>query len=152
MKVSEIMKTFFLTVSQEMPLREANELMHRFNSDYIIVSEGKKLHGILTASDLFRQLLPAYKDVMRDESYNFKPELIGKRIADISKKKVKDIMVTDIIKVHQEMFVVEAGSLMISKNVKQLPVIDGNNDLVGVISFRDITWGLLMKQNISDKS
>jgi len=152
MKVSEIMKTFFLTVSQEMPLREANELMHRFNSDYIIVSESKKLHGILTASDLFRQLLPAYKDVMRDESYNFKPELIGKRIADISKKKVKDIMVTDIIKVHQEMFVVEAGSLMISKNVKQLPVIDGNNDLVGVISFRDITWGLLMKQNISDKS
>jgi len=152
MKVSEIMKTFFLTVSQEMPLREANELMHRFNSDYIIVSEDKKLHGLVTASDLFRQLLPAYKDIVRDESYSFKPESLEKRIADISKKKVKDIMVTDIIKVHQEMFVVEAGALMISKNVKQFPVIDGNNDLVGVISFRDITWGLLMKQNISDKS
>ena len=49
------------------------------------------------------------------------------------------------------MFVVEAGSLMISKNVKQLPVIDGNNDLVGVISFRDITWGLLMKQIIPEE-
>ena len=151
MKVSDLMRTFYLTASPEMSLRKANELMHQFNSDYIIVMEGKKLHGLVTASDLFRQILPAYEEVMRDETYWFNPASLEERTDEISKKKIKDIMVIDSFKVHQSMLVVQAGALMISKKVKQLPVIDGNGDLVGVISFRDITWGLLMKQVIPDE-
>ena len=145
MKVSDLMRTFFLTVPPDTTLRKANELMHQFGSDYIIVTEGKKLLGMVTYSSLFRQILPSYAEVMRDESYWFDPSSIEKRVADISIKTVKEIMVPELINIHPDMPIVEAGALMASKKIKQLPVIDSNNELVGVISFKDITWGFLIK-------
>jgi CBS domain-containing protein len=54
-------------------------------------------------------------------------------------------MVTELIKIDPDMLVVEAGALMASRRIKQMPVIDSNNELVGVISFKDITWGFLIK-------
>jgi len=145
MKVSDLMRTFFLAVPPDTTLRKANELMHQFGSDYIIVTEGKKLLGMVTYSDLFRQVLPSYDEVMQDETYWFNPASIEERAADVSKKKVKEIMVKELIKINPGMLVVEAGALMASKKIKQIPVMDSNDDLVGVISFKDITWGFLIK-------
>ena len=145
MKVSDLMRTFFLAVPPNTTLRKANELMHQFGSDYIIVTEGKKLLGMVTYSSLFRQILPSYDEVMQDETYWHNPASIEERASDVSKKKVKDIMVTELIKIDPGMLVVEAGALMASKRIKQMPVLDSNNELVGVISFKDITWGFLIK-------
>jgi len=145
MKVSDLMRTFFLAVPPDTTLRKANELMHQFGSDYILVTEGEKLLGMVTYSSLFRQILPSYDEVMQDETYWHNPASIEERASDVSKKKVKDIMVTELIKIDPGMLVVEAGALMASRRIKQLPVIDSNNELVGVISFKDITWGFLIK-------
>jgi len=145
MKVSDLMRTFFLAVPPDTTLRKANELMHQFGSDYILVTEGKKLLGMVTYSSLFRQILPSYDEVMQDETYWHNPASIEERASDVSKKKVKDIMVTELIKIDPGMLVVEAGALMASRRIKQMPVIDSNNELVGVISFKDITWGFLIK-------
>jgi len=145
MKVSDLMRTFFLAVPPDTTLRKANELMHQFGSDYIIVTEGKKLLGMVTYSSLFRQILPSYDEVMQDETYWFNPASIEERAADVSKKKVNEIMTKELIKINPGMLVVEAGALMASKKIKQIPVIDSNDDLVGVISFKDITWGFLIK-------
>jgi len=146
MKVSDLMRTFFLAVPPDTTLRKANELMHQFGSDYILVTEGKKLLGIVTYSSLFRQILPSYDEVMKDETYWLDPASIEERVSDVSKKKVKEIMVTELIKIDPGMLVVEAGALMVSKKIKQLPVINSNGELVGVLSFKDITWGFLIKQ------
>jgi len=145
MKVSDLMRTFFLAVPPDTTLKKANELMHQFGSDYVIVTEGKKLLGMVTYSSLFRQILPSYDEVMQDETYWFNPASIEERAADVSKKKVKEIMVKELIKINPGMLVVEAGALMASKRIKQIPVMDSNDDLVGVISFKDITWGFLIK-------
>ena len=145
MKVSDLMRTFFLAVPPDTTLRKANELMHQFGSDYILVTEGEKLLGMVTYSSLFRQILPSYDEVMQDETYWHNPASIEERASDVSKKKVKDIMVTELIKIDPGMLVVEAGALMASRRIKQMPVIDSNNELVGVISFKDITWGFLIK-------
>ena len=145
MKVSDLMRTFFLAVPPDTTLRKANELMHQFGSDYILVTEGEKLLGMVTYSSLFRQILPSYDEVMQDETYWFNPASIEERAADVSKKKVNEIMTKELIKINPGMLVVEAGALMASKKIKQIPVIDSNDDLVGVISFKDITWGFLIK-------
>jgi CBS domain-containing protein len=146
MIVADLMRTFFLAVPPDTTLRKANELMHQFGSDYILVTEGKKLLGLVTYSSLFRQILPSYDEVMQDETYWLDPASIEERVSDVSKKKVKEIMVTELIKIDPGMLVVEAGALMVSKKIKQLPVINSNGELVGVLSFKDITWGFLIKQ------
>ena len=99
----------------------------------------------ITSLTLFRQILPSYDEVMQDETYWLNPASIEERAADVSKKKVKEIMVKELIKINPGMLVVEAGALMASKKIKQIPVMDSNDDLVGVISFKDITWGFLIK-------
>ena len=145
MIVSDLMRTFFLAVPPDTTLRKANELMHQFSSDYIIVTEGKKLLGMVTYSNIFRQILPSYDEIMQDDTYWLNPASIEERVSDVSKKTVKEIMVKELIKIHPDMLVVKAGALMASKRIKQMPVLDSKNELVGVISFKDITWGFLIK-------
>jgi len=146
MKVSDLMRTFFLALPPDATLRKANELMHQYNADYVVVTQGKKLLGLVTYSNLFRQILPSYAEVMRDESYWFNPSSIEERVEEVSRKKVKEIMFTELINIHPDMPVVEAGAIMASKKIKQLPVINSDGELVGVLSFKDITWGFLIKQ------
>ncbi|MGQ9570207.1 MAG: CBS domain-containing protein [Thermodesulfovibrionales bacterium] len=58
--------------------------------------------------------------------------------------KVRDIMGTPPITVNSNMPVVKAGSAMILRRVKQVPVVD-NGKLVGIITLTDIINNLLKK-------
>ena len=144
MKVDELMRTNVLTVAPDTPLRKVNEMLHHFLSDYVIVTEGKKALGIATYSDLFKQLLPSYEEVMEDETYWLNPESMESRASALVQKPVSQVMTKNLITTWPEMPLVEVGALMTAKKVKQLPVLE-NGELVGVISFRDITWGFLLR-------
>ncbi len=144
MKVAELMRTNVLTVAPDTPLRKVNEMLHHFLSDYVIVTEGKKVLGIVTYSDLFKQLLPSYAEVMEDETYWLNPESMESRAGALVQKSVKEVMTQKLISTWPEMPAVEAGAMMVAEKVKQLPVLE-NGELVGVISFRDITWGFLLR-------
>ena len=58
---------------------------------------------------------------------------------------VKNIMTTDIISVHVETPVIEALHLLSEKQVSGLPVIDSNNDVVGILSEKDVLQILIDK-------
>lgn len=149
MKVSDLMRSNVLTVGPDTPLHKVNEMLHHFHSDYVVVTEDKKVLGILTYSDLFRQLLPHYDEVMRDESYWLDPNAIEQKASILKNKPVYEVMTKKIISVTPSTSAVHAGGLMIAKKVKQLPVIE-NDELVGVISYRDLTWGFLLKPKYGD--
>ena len=149
MKVTDLMRTNILIVSPETPLKKINETLHHFQSDYVIVAEGKKLLGIVTYSDLFRRLLPSYKEVMEDESYWLIPETMEGRVEPLKTKPVSEIMTTKLVTISKNTPAVNAGALMIAKKIKQIPVVE-NDELIGVISFRDITWGFLLKSKDTD--
>ena len=144
MKVAEVMRTNVLSVSAETPLRKINELLHRFGLSYIIITEQGSVRSIIAYADLFRQILPSYDEFMRDESYWLTPETMEQRVSALINRPVSDVMSHPVITVPPEMEAVRAGGLMIAKKVKQLPVVK-DGQLVGVVSFTDITWGFLMR-------
>lgn len=144
MKVQDLMRTNVLIVSPETPLLRINETLHHFQSDYAIVAEGKKLMGFVTYKDLFRQLLPSYAEVMEDANYWLMPESMESRVEPLRRKPVREIMTTKLITASKNTPVVNAGALMMANDVDQMPVVE-NDEVVGVISFRDITWGFLVK-------
>ena len=145
MKVKQLMTRPVETISPETPLRKVNQLMQRYRlNDLVVVNENNEVEGIITFSDLYRLILPEYDEVMKDDSIWLLPETLENKVAGLIDKPVKEVMSKNVITVSEDDLAIKAGSVMTAHKIKQLPVVK-NNKLVGVISYRDILWGFLMK-------
>ena len=56
----------------------------------------------------------------------------------LSKTQVKDIMITDVKTISQDVFVEEAAQTMLENEISVLPVVDENNKVIGIITDKDI--------------
>jgi CBS domain-containing protein len=96
---------------------EALEVMARNNSGALMVVQGNKVDGILSERDCVRKV-----------------ELEGKTAKNT---KVNEIMTLKVVYVEAGQELEECMALMIDKNIRHLPVYDGN-ELLGLISIRDV--------------
>jgi acetoin utilization protein AcuB len=144
MKVSEIMNTEVHTILPDTKMKMVNRIMQKYNLSYLfVVNEKKEIQGVITYADLFRLVLPSYQKVMEEGLLWLAPEVIESQAQNLMDKPVKEFMEKDVLTIHPNEMVFKAGAEMIAHSVKQLPVVE-NNKLVGVISFHDILWELLM--------
>jgi CBS domain-containing protein len=95
---------------------EALKMMADKNIGAVLVCEGDKVQGILTERDCIRRV-----------------ELHGRSVRDTH---VKDIMTSKVLYVQTGQTLEECVAIMIDKNIRHLPVFDGDK-LVGLISARD---------------
>ena len=56
----------------------------------------------------------------------------------LSRTKVSDIMITDVKTVQPDLFIEEASQIMIDNEIAVLPVVDGDNRVIGIITEKDI--------------
>ena len=145
MKVRELMSPGVVTVDPGTPLRKVLQLMLRFHlNDVLILDTEQRLVGIVTYPDLSRKLLPTEQDLAEHEEYMTTPESMEDRFIDIASVPVDQIMTRNVITVSPDLEALEAGAIMTARRVKQLPVVQ-NDQVIGMISYTDIGWGL-MKQ------
>lgn len=145
MRVDELMNSRVLTAGSDTPMAEVLELMLRFHlNDIVVVNDQNELLGLVTYSDLSRKLLPTQRELIENEQYLINPELIEERFRDIVAVPVREMMTADLETVSPDSHAITAGALMHARRVKQLPVVSGKT-LVGIISYADIGWGLMMK-------
>ena len=95
---------------------ETLKLMADKNVGAILVRSGSQVEGILSERDCVRRL-----------------ELHGRNAHDT---KVKDIMTAKVLYVQASQSLEECVAIMIDKNIRHLPVFDGD-ELLGLISARD---------------
>jgi CBS domain-containing protein len=93
--------------------------------------------GLITKTDLFKAILPSYSDIMEDEFHIASFEYIEERAHKLYDRKVSDLMGSPPITISSDMPIIKAGSLMILRRVKQLPVVDGGV-LKGIVTLTDI--------------
>ncbi|MCX6814178.1 MAG: CBS domain-containing protein [Candidatus Aenigmarchaeota archaeon] len=117
MRVKDIMTADVKTVSPKSSIQEAAKLMSQFRIGCLIVTEKKLLAGIITESDIMREVV----------SKNKLP----------SKVKVEEFMTTEVVAVGPETEIEDAADSMTERRVKRLPVIS-RNQLVGIVSAVDI--------------
>jgi CBS domain-containing protein len=100
----------------------------------LIVMEKDKMIGILSERDYARKVV-----------------LLGKASKDTL---VSEIMSTQIITVHPDQTVEEAMELMNNKHIRHLPVVedDQEQDILGMISLRDVMRTIIHKQREAIKS
>jgi CBS domain-containing protein len=99
---------------------------------------------VITRADIFKAILPRYPDIIEEERYVSDLEYVEERANKLFEMEVKDIMGAPPITVNSDMPIVKAGSTMILRRVKQVPVVD-KGKLVGVITLTDIINNFLKK-------
>ena len=145
MKVADIMTKHVLTVTPKTPISKAIQLMPHYHwNDLIVMEEENNLLGIVTHSDLCRKVLPSYDEIMRDETYWLNPENMESRFFDILDLPVKEAMAKKLNTITPDTNVIKAGAIMSAHRIKQLPVVE-NDCLIGIVSYSDISWGLILK-------
>jgi len=145
MKVKQAMTQQFITVDKDEKLRKVNEAFQRYHSEFVlVVSRQGELEGIVTYHELFQKILPSYDEVMQDQSVRLGMERMEEKIEKLVNEPVSSVMVKNVATVSPDMPIVEAGALMQAKKISQMVVVE-HGKVVGVLRFRDIMWGFLLK-------
>ncbi len=137
MKTADIMTKQVHTIAPDKTLKECAEVLKQRNVNGLVVLDGTKVVGVITKTDLFKAILPSYADIMEDEQSLSSFEYIEERAHRLYDKKVRDLMSAPPITIDGDMPVIKAGSLMILRRVKQLPVVD-DGALKGIVTLTDI--------------
>ncbi|NLW08703.1 MAG: CBS domain-containing protein [Firmicutes bacterium] len=115
-----------LTIPEDMPVQEAEELMRKHKIRRLPVVKGDKLVGIVTEIDLLR-VSPSSATSLSVFELNYL----------LSRLQVKDAMTKNPRTISPDATLEEAALIMRENNVGALPVVD-NGKLVGIITESDI--------------
>jgi CBS domain-containing protein len=105
------------TIAPQATVLDALKMMAQHNIGAVLVMAEDKIEGILSERDCVRKV-----------------ELLGR---DVKRTRVSDIMTSNVISVDCGQPLEECMSLMIDKNIRHLPVYDGE-ELAGLLSVRDV--------------
>jgi len=117
LRVEDVMVKEVVTIDENAMVREAAEVMNKFEIGCLIAVRKGKAMGIITERDLLKRVVAEAKDA--------------------TKTKVKDVMSSPLVVVEPGMDLEEAVRLMFQMKIKKLPVVDGKR-LVGLVSMTDI--------------
>jgi len=137
MKVSEIMSRNVYTTTPEATLKESLDLLVKERLNGLVVMAAGKVAGVVTKADIFRAVLPSQTDICEDELLMQDPEYVEERIFKFLGSKVERIMGTPVITVTGNLPIIKAGSIMVLRRIKQIPVVD-DGALVGIVTLSDI--------------
>jgi CBS domain-containing protein len=112
-------------VSPDITVMQALEIMAEKNIGSVVVMENDRYLGIMTERDYSRKVI-----------------LKGKNSSDT---KVSDIMSTDLPSVRPGDSIDHCMTLMTSRNIRYMPVFDGNK-LSGIISMSDVVKETILAQ------
>ena len=101
-----------ITIDPDTNLEEVRSIIKSKNIAGLPVVRGEKLVGILTKRDLL--------------------------FADPGKKKVKDIMVKDVVYAKDDISIEDAIRILYEHRIEKLPLVDSNGRVVGLITAKDI--------------
>lgn len=117
-----IMKKNLFSVSPNSTVREASNLMKEKNNGLVLVFSNDKLVGLFSERDLLNRVFA--KDL------------------DLDQTKVEDVMTKKIITSTEEDNIYLTLKTMKKHNIRHLPILDSDNNCVGIVSIKDIVESL----------
>jgi CBS domain-containing protein len=163
MITAAIMTKHVHTIGPEQTLKECAQILKERHVNGLVVVNRESIVGVITKADIFKAMLlnglivldggtvagvvptdeiskilqPGYADVMDGKRHIASFESIEERVHQLDDLKVRSIMGTPPITISSDTPIVKAGSLMVLKGIKQLPVED-DGKLAGIVTLTDI--------------
>ena len=141
--VAEVMTPSPITVNPKTPLKEAIALLveHKISGMPVINDHGE-LVGVLSESDLMWQETgvepPPYVMILDSIIYLQNPSRYEKEIHKALGQTVADVMSDKPITINSSQTVKQAAQLLHQKQIRRLPVVDADNQVIGILTQGDI--------------
>lgn len=117
LKIEDAMVKEVITIDEKSTIKEAADVMNRFEIGCLIATRNGKAVGILTERDLLKRVVSQTKNPR--------------------KTKVETVMSKPLIVVEPDMDLEEAAKLMFKLKIKKLPVVESGR-LVGLVTLTDL--------------
>lgn len=138
MKVANIMRKSVVTVNEETPLTEVGLLIFSLGLSGIPVVRDRKLVGIITEKDILSKFHPSVVEYMEDPVNAGNFEQMEKNLRNFLSVPAKKIMSTNPTTITADTPLVKAQALMATNHISRLPIVDNENNLIGIVSQGDI--------------
>lgn len=147
MKVSEVMQRKVDFLAPQMPLRKAVKIIFgkKHSGLPVVDPKTKKLIGFVTDQDILSKCFPSMKEYVEDVVHGRDFSAMEKKLKEILKLEVKDIMNKSVDYIHKDDPILKAESTMKVHDIARLPVVDDKRKLIGIITKREIFRALIGK-------
>lgn len=146
MKVADIMQRSVVTVSEETPIKEVGRLIFSLGIAGLPVVKDKKLVGIVTEEDILRKMHPSVADYMEDPIHAGDFVSMEKNLVEILNTPAKEIMSKHVTSADSDTPLIKAQSIMGVNSFSRLPIVNKDNELIGIVSQGDIFRQLLKNE------
>ena len=127
MKIKEIMKTQVVSIDMDDTLSDIQTMFNNVSFHHLLVTEQSKLLGIISDRDLLKSISPyagTTSELPRD--------------ASTMKKRAHQIMSRKPVTVMKDSTISDAIYLLLKNDISCLPVIDNNNNIDGIVTWKDL--------------
>ncbi|MCM8758129.1 MAG: CBS domain-containing protein [Candidatus Omnitrophica bacterium] len=139
MKVKEIMKKEVVSLSKDTKIKDAfGKLLQIHISGLPVLDENLRIVGMFTEKDILRAILPGYLEKVGRFIYEENPKIIQKKLLDIQDLTVEKLMRKDVITVDEDTTLCEVARIMLTQNVRRIPVLDKEKRVIGIVAREDI--------------
>ena len=127
MSIKKMMTTRLITVSPTDTVGRLSEIFAKLPIHHVLVVEEDKRIGVVSDRDVLRNISPFVNTKAEEAKDTF---TLSRQAKQIMSKKPVTIRVDRPVR--------EAGKLMLETKVSLLPVVDENEQLIGVLSWKDV--------------
>lgn len=136
--VRDYMKRRVVGVSPDTPVTEVWSLIFKKGIHGLpVINKAKKLVGIISDEDLLTKVYPNYSELFLDIN-NLNLGTLESTVHKLKKMKAKDVMGKIVFTTDKEASIFLVLSRMIMLQVRQMPVIEKDKTVIGMISKGDI--------------
>ena len=151
MHISSIMSKSVTFASADLTVRAMWKLLFASKVNAIpVIDTKKKLMGIVTKEDLLKALYPDYEEYFVDLGDIQDYEAMELKVKEMGSKTAREIMCKRVVYTRIDTPIMRALSRMIARRLNQLPVLDDEDRVVGMVTKGDIFYALF-KKNLSGK-
>jgi len=119
MKVSDVMTKNIKVIPHNATVRDAAKLMKDIDTGFVPVIDSENVIGVITDRDI----------VLRSAAEGHNP----------NETKVEEVMTREFFFLYEDEDVTEAAKVMSEQQVRRLPVVNRQEELVGVVSLGDLS-------------
>ncbi|MEW5701305.1 MAG: CBS domain-containing protein [Candidatus Zixiibacteriota bacterium] len=137
--VRDLMHQNVVTVTPDDTLKEVANRLYRYKvSGVPVVDHDGRVVGIVSEVHLIKAALPNFESLIQNLAVSPDVEPFDDLLRREDEIKVRDIMTTRVFTTTEDTPIVEAAAQMLFRNIRRIPVVEGDNKLVGIILRRDI--------------